>query len=117
MKKKVFILVGIITICFIKMSYSQDTISPADALDHIGRKVDIRGTIDQLKKTEKVIYLNMDGKYPDNSFTAVILAKDFGNFTNLDSLLGKEVIVSGVVKLFKEKPEIVLEKQEQLKLK
>lgn len=114
MKKIAIIVTLILAAGIIKKGFAQTQITTADATDFVGKKVEITGTVDQVKKTEKIIYLNMDGKYPDNMFTAVILAKDFGNFSNIDSLPGKKVIVSGTIKLYKDKPEIVLEKQGQL---
>ena len=59
----------------------------------------------------------MGGKYPNNTFTAVIFDKNFDKFADIESFKGKKVTITGTVKLYKEKPEIVLYEIAQLKLK
>jgi DNA/RNA endonuclease YhcR with UshA esterase domain len=59
----------------------------------------------------------MGGKFPDNTFTAVILAADAAKFPDMDSLNGKTVDVTGQVRLYKGKPEILLKDPAQIKAK
>jgi len=111
-KNILFILLGI----FLADSvYSQDTITPNDANKYIGKNVIIIGTIDQITHTTKAIYLNMGGFYPKNTFAAVIFSKNFDNFKDIDTFLKKEVYISGMIKEFNDKPEIILESKDQIK--
>lgn len=97
--------------------YSQDTITPNDANKYIGKNVIIIGTIDQITHTTKAIYLNMGGFYPKNTFAAVIFSKNFDSFKDIDSYLEKTVYISGNIKEFNGKPEIIIGSSSQLKIK
>jgi len=97
--------------------YSQDTITPKDANKYIGKNVVIIGSIDQITHTTKAIYLNMGGIYPKNTFAAVIFSKNFDSFKDIDTFLQKEFYISGTIKEFNDKPEIIIESPSQLKIK
>ena len=62
-----------------------------------------------------VTFLDMGGRYPDNPFAAVISPEDTGKFPDVGSLSGKVVDVTGSVRLYKGKPEIILRAADQLK--
>jgi len=97
--------------------YAQKTFTPAEAKDHIDETVIIKGIVDQVSTTKGgQIYFNMGGKYPSNTFSAVILKTNASKFENIQSYEGKAVEITGKVKMYNNKPEIILEKKEQLKL-
>ncbi len=56
----------------------------------------------------------MGGKYPNHAFTAVIFRSAKPLFLEARSWEGKRVRIRGVVKEYRGKPEIVLEKREQV---
>jgi DNA/RNA endonuclease YhcR with UshA esterase domain len=94
-------------------------IAPAEAQAHAGQSVTVEGTASEVHASPsgRVTFINIGGSYPDNPFTAVILAKDAGKFPNLNALEGKTVDVSGPVLLYKGKPEIIVTDAAQLKAK
>jgi hypothetical protein len=116
MKAKIIFL-AIISIFIVKSGFSQDTIKAADAKKYIDNSVVVIGKVAEIKKTEKMIYVNVDGKYPDNNFTAVVFAKNFGVFPDIDTYLDKMVEIFGTVIEYNGKPEIILESAYQLKMK
>ena len=59
----------------------------------------------------------MGGRYPNNSFTAVIFSGNASKFPNLDALNGKTVDVTGSVRLHNGRPEIILNDPGQIKAK
>ena len=59
-------------------------------------------------------FLNMGGKYPNHVFTAVIFKSAKPLFPEARSWEGKKVRISGVVTESRGKPEIVLERAEQV---
>jgi DNA/RNA endonuclease YhcR with UshA esterase domain len=98
---------------------AQDTIKkikPAEAKNYIGKVVAVAGVLTELHKTDNIIYLNIDGKYPDNVFSAVIFSDDFDEFKNIDSFEGKTVEITGIVKEYNNKAEIILNTGTQLKI-
>ena len=109
----------------IKLRVKTDTIQqellekvPAEkAVDYIGKKVAICGKVYSTKfQGSGVTFINMGGEYPNNPFTAVIMANNRSNFNYKpeEYLNGKSICVMGTVKEYKGKPEIVVEKQDQI---
>jgi len=96
---------------------SQTTIKPGDAKDYIGQKVTVVGTVDQVYHSTKAIFLDIGGKYPNNAFSAVIFSSSWNRFENINSYEGKEVEVTGIVKEYRGKPEVILNGTDQIKIK
>jgi DNA/RNA endonuclease YhcR with UshA esterase domain len=74
---------------------SQKIYTSTEAINHIG-DFSSRGNI----------FLNIDGIYPDNPF----------KFPNIKSLEGKTIVVTGQIKLYRNKPEIILNSPNQIKV-
>ena len=91
-------------------------ISPVEAKDYIGKPVTVKGFVADVYKTEKVAYLNFVEKFPDNPFSAVVFSRSFGDFGGLDEYEGKFVEVTGIVSMYKGKPQIILNERSQLKM-
>jgi hypothetical protein len=93
-------------------------IAPGDVMAHVGQSVTVEGAVsDVFTARSGVTLLDIGGRYPDNPFTAVILATDAGKFPDLKTLDGKTVDITGPVKLYKGKPEIVVSDAAQIKTK
>jgi len=95
---------------------SADPIPPEAAASHVGENATIKGVIAEVYRSRSgVTLLDMGGRYPDNPFAAVIFPEDAGKFLDLGSLSGKMVEVTGSVRLYHGKPEIILRRPDQLK--
>ena len=96
------------------------SITADQAAAHIGETVIVCDKVFSAKFTggSGVTFINMGGEYPDNPFTAVIMFKNRNNFTYKpeEYLSGKTICVTGTVKDYKGKPEIVVEKEDQIKV-
>jgi len=94
------------------------TIEPADVKTHVGQSVTVEGAVSSVHKAPSgVTFIDVGGRYPDNAFTAVIFADDAGKFPNVSALNGKTVDISGPVRLYKGKPEIILKSADQVRAK
>jgi len=91
-------------------------ITPERAKDSIGKKVTVCGTVADVHSGAKATFVNF-GDYPNEVFTVVVFKDDIGNFSGLAALTGKQICVTGVVKLYKVKPEIVLKAAGQMMVK
>jgi DNA/RNA endonuclease YhcR with UshA esterase domain len=91
-------------------------ITPEQAKDHVGQDVVVKGQVTQIGTSERshTLFLNFGGRYPNHTFTAVIFSKNLHSFPEARSWEGKTVTVRGQVQLYKGKPEIVLERPEQV---
>lgn len=60
------------------------------------------------------IFLNMGGKYPNQTFTAFIPSDSAARFSNPQQYEGRTVSVSGKIALYKGKPEIIVNSPSQI---
>jgi DNA/RNA endonuclease YhcR with UshA esterase domain len=95
------------------------TVAPADARAHVGQTVTVEGTVDQVHTARRsgVTFLDLGGRYPNQAFTGVIFKDDAGKFPEVHALEGKTVDITGKVRLYKGRPEIILRDAGQLKAK
>ena len=89
-------------------------IGTADADKHIDESAVVTGMVMSVSIRPAIVFLNMDKAYPDSPFTAVIMAKNTNGFGDLKALEGKSVEVTGKIKSFHDKPEIVVDGTNQL---
>ena len=97
-----------------------ETITAAEAKNHIGQNATVEGCGERSPSRpvrQGDLSLISAGSYPNNPFTAVIFKDDFNKFPTVDSLAGKTIDVTGQIKEYRGRPEIILNDPEQLKVK
>ena len=110
------LLVLVLGLAMIALPALAETIQASDARAHVGQTVTVEGTVgDVFTGRSGVTFIDIGGRYPHNSFTAVIFKTDAGKFPGVASLGGKTVDVTGPVRLYHGRPEIVLNTGSQLK--
>ena len=100
------------------MAQDPATITPEAAAKHVGETVVVQGVVTRVHTSDRsnTTYLDFGPKYPDQIFTAVIFSSAQSRFPAAKALEGKTVMVKGTIRLYKGKPEIVLEYAEQLRV-
>jgi DNA/RNA endonuclease YhcR with UshA esterase domain len=79
------------------------------------RNFPYNGKVDGFHQSGKGnIFLNMGGKYPNQSFTAFIPSASAGQFSNPQQYDGQTVSVTGKIELYKGKPEIIVKSPSQI---
>ena len=89
-------------------------IGTAEAASHYDQEMIVTGKVAQVTIRPTVAFLNIDKPYPDSPFTVVIFPKQRPLFGDLDALRRTSIEVRGTIKKYNDKPEIVLEKTNQL---
>ncbi len=92
-------------------------ITPDQAAAHIGEQVTVCGKVYGTRLLDNgPTFFNMGDAYPNNPLTIVIMFNKWGNFSYKpeEYLDGKTICVTGVVKNYKGKPEIAVDKEEQV---
>jgi DNA/RNA endonuclease YhcR with UshA esterase domain len=111
--KKLLIAAVLLFGLFLMNSYSQEQISSKDAKDNIGKTLQVKGVVAGIFTSQKGnTFINFDDKSPNQTFTAVILSETTLDISKIKE--GSILTVYGEIKEYKGKPEIVLEKQEQI---
>src|SRR6266571_2846539 len=79
----------------------------AEAAKHVGETATVTDKVDGVHQSGKGnIFLNMGGKYPNQTFTAFIPAASASEFSEVRQYEGRTVTVSGKIVLYRGKPEI-----------
>ena len=94
-------------------------IGPEEAGSHVGESATVCGLVASAKfaanSRSQPTFLDMDKPYPNARFTAVIFGSDRPKFgTPETSLRGKRVCVTGQIRDYRGKPEIILNDPSQL---
>jgi DNA/RNA endonuclease YhcR with UshA esterase domain len=100
----------------VRAQTQRQEIPDSEAAAHVGETVTVRGTVANVYTSRAGnTFINFGRPYPNQVFTAVIFKERSRLFPNVHSLEGQEVRVTGEIRLYKGKPEIILESPSQLK--
>jgi exonuclease VII large subunit len=91
-------------------------ISAAEAVKHYDETVIVTGKVAQLSMRPRIVYLNLDKKYPDAPMYCVVFARATNQFGDLKELEGKQVEVRGKIEEYQSKPQLILNSSNQLKV-
>ncbi|MEJ8818558.1 hypothetical protein [Lacibacter sp. H407] len=103
-------------------SYSQTTIPLEDVSKHIGDSVTVCGKVSGARFLEQAkgtpTFLNIGQVFPNNTLTIVIWSDVRKQFETTPEVLfkDKEVCVTGRIELFRERPQIVLRRKEDVRI-
>ena len=95
------------------------SVGPKEAAGLVGETATVCGVVASAKFAADLrlqpTFLNLDKPYPDQPFTVVIFGDDRAKFgTPETSLRGKRICVTGIIRVFREQPEMVLKDPSQL---
>lgn len=100
----------------VNKSSSLKTITSREVKLHIGDSLIIKGYVADIYLSDKVAYLNFENKFPKNVFTCTVFSGKMNEFGDLSRFKGKNVEVTGKISTYKNKPQIILNSKEQLKI-
>ncbi len=117
--RKCSFLIALLTVVSFSLS-AQTKITAEEAAKHIGDSVTVCAKIFGGRYFEKkVTLLNVGAAFPNSPLTIVIEDVSRGNFSQKpeEFYVNKEVCVTGVVKDYKGKPQIVISKEAEIVIK
>ncbi|MEM7819253.1 MAG: thermonuclease family protein [Candidatus Aenigmatarchaeota archaeon] len=100
-------------------SLKEDVIDACDAIKYVNEEKTVKGKIvDGYKSVTNTVFLNFEKPYPNQCFTAVIFSYDLKKFPEnpQNYYEGKIVKISGKIKEYKGKPEIILSNMSQIEI-
>ena len=109
----------VITMFIAALANGQTIIKLSEVSLHIGDSVTVCGNVAGMRYFEnskgQPTLLNIGAKYPDNQLTVYISGDVRSKFTGkLEELQDKQICITGRIILYKEKPEIIIEKPGQI---
>ena len=104
-------------LAFAPLALAEDrkTFFDSDAAKHVGETVSVRGLVAGVYTSKSnTTFLNFGKAYPHHTFSAVIFSSASGRFKDPQKWDGYVITVTGKIKLYKGKPEMVLESPSQV---
>lgn len=91
-------------------------ISVFAATNYYDQEMVVTGKVVQVNGRSSITFINLDVAGPQSPFTAVIFQSNLGAFGDLNRFTNRVVAISGTIVEYHNRPEIVLETPEQLKI-
>ena len=91
--------------------------SSKEANMHIGEIAVVQGTLYNVYISNKGnLFLNVDGKYPNQKFSGVIFNEyvQLFNISKLKNKIGNKIMIKGFIKRYKGKAEIIIRERNQI---
>ncbi len=110
-------LMGVLAAGAAPLAETQEVISWEDAHHYYGELKTVEGVIVKSHNSGKAVFLNFHPNWK-RYFTAVILAEDFHKFPENPErrYLNKRVRVTGIIKKYQDKPEIILHSPDAIQI-
>lgn len=91
-------------------------ISTEEAANRDGSVATVEGLVRNVHtaRSGKATFIDLDGVYPDNPFSAVIFEDDMDRVGDVGDLQGRTVDITGKISLYRNKPEIVVSSRNQI---
>jgi len=89
-------------------------ITAAEAKQFVGTNAVVAGKVAEVHKTRSVVYMNFDKPYPNSPFTAIIFSANTNNFPDPDIFKDQTLEISGIIKSYQGRAEIILTKTNQI---
>lgn len=93
------------------------TYAPADAAKHVGETATVAGTASVYVAKSGVTFVDLGGRGRNAPFTGVIFKEKAALVPNVQFYDGKTVEITGLIKDYQGKPEIIITDASQLKVK
>lgn len=93
-----------------------NAISAEDAAGHAGSFATVEGFVREVHtaRSGSATFIDLDGVYPDNPFTAVIFEDDMAAVGDVSDLEGRTVDITGKIRTYRNRPEIVVSSRNQI---
>ena len=93
-----------------------EIISSQEVKFHIGDSLTIRGYVADIYLSDKVAYINFENKFPKNIFSCAVFENRFNDFGDLSKYKEKTVEVTGKITTYKNKPQVILNSKDQIRI-
>lgn len=89
-------------------------IGALEATNFINKTMTVTGKVARVSVRPKITYIDIDEAYPKSPFNGIIFSSATNQFPNVKDLKGKDVELTGKIAEYQGKPQIVLNKSNQL---
>lgn len=93
------------------------TYTPTEAGSHKGETATVEGVASVYISKSGVTFVDLGGHGRDAPFTGVIFKDKAASIPNVELYNGKSVEITGPIKIYQGKPEIIINESSQIKIK
>jgi DNA/RNA endonuclease YhcR with UshA esterase domain len=120
--RTMFLKIPIVALLWATLAHAQNSISPAEAKDHVGDNATVCGEVVSTHYAAKTrgtpTFINLDKSYPNQIFTVVIWGNDRSKFgAPEETYHGKHICVTGNINLYRGEPEVVARESTQIRIR
>ena len=114
-------LFPMLAVVFLSLTAAGASLSPEEAIKHVGEHVTVCGVVASAyyaaRSKSQPTFLEFDKAYPNPVFIAIILGNHRARFgTPETTLQGKQVCVTGSIRIYRGKPAVILHDARQLRV-
>ena len=110
-------LVTFFSIATFTTALADQPIADTDAAAHVGEVATVEGLVVNVFVSSKgIVFLDFENKNPDEVFLGVVFTSPATQFGDLTTYQGKRVQITGQIRLWEGKPEIIVKSPYQLHL-
>ncbi len=119
--KSVFYVIILNFLLTASIAFSADTISPEDAINHIGQQATVCGNVASThfssRSKGQPTFINLNRPYPSQIFTVLIWGSDRSSFSGAPEnyYRDKRICVSGKIQQYRGTPEIIVKSANQIR--
>jgi hypothetical protein len=118
MKRKTLFLLFAVAFAGLVIAQAPPVYTAVEAAKHVDETATVTGKVDGIHQLARgQIFLYMDGKDPNQAFTALIPAASAAQFSRLQRYERRMVSISGKIVLYRGKPAIVVTTASQISIK
>jgi DNA/RNA endonuclease YhcR with UshA esterase domain len=109
------VFAGVLAVALIAGAYSKPA-SPVHISGRIGEYATVEGVVSEVHEARsgRVTFVDLGGRYPDNTFAAVIWEDNAGQFPDITSYEGRAVRIKGILREYDGRAEIILRSPDQI---
>ena len=90
-------------------------IPAADAASHVGQSATVEGTVSEVYTSRRGdTFIDMNGTYPNETFSGVIFADEASAVGDVHSLENKTIRLTGTIQTYRGRPEIIVKSRGQI---
>jgi len=118
MRPRLFIAILALLLCAIAARAGEPiVIKDSEAIKYVGKEVEVRGRVVSVTTSPLgTTFINFGGEYPNQRFAGFIAAGSrIGADQRLTMIQGKIISITGIIELYKGKPEIKVVWLDQIK--
>ncbi len=113
-----FASVAVVAALFVDPAWGA-VVQASAAASRAGQSATVEGVVSEVHtaRSGKVTFIDIGGRYPNETFAAVIFQPSMTAVGDVSGLLGKTVDITGTIQMYQGKPEVIVTSRAQIRVR